>query len=56
MAKEINNPSALEQARMQQDRWLTENKAGIDAHNARVAAYGVLIRPLWAQDEDGKIK
>jgi antitoxin CcdA len=47
-AAEAGIVEAIRQARTQ--AWRAENRAGIDAHNARVEKDGVLLTPDWASE------
>ncbi|MEO0981142.1 MAG: type II toxin-antitoxin system CcdA family antitoxin [Pseudomonadota bacterium] len=38
-------------ARRQAELWRAENRAAIDAHNARIARQGPLLTPGWVDDE-----
>lgn len=47
-AAEAGIVEAIRQARTH--AWRAENRAGIDAHNARVEKDGVLLTPDWASE------
>lgn len=48
-AAEAGIIEAIRQARTK--AWRQENRAAIDAHNARVESAGVLLTPDWAAEE-----
>lgn len=47
-AAEAGLIEAIRQARAQ--AWRQENRAGVDAHNARIETDGVLLTPDWARE------
>lgn len=40
---------AVEKARA--ERWLSENRSAVDAHNRRIDAQGPLLTPEWARED-----
>lgn len=36
--------------RAQEEKWLKDNQAALQAHNARIEKSGPLLVPAWAQD------